>query len=40
MPEGVQVIEAGEAAALVRFKEFSKKSLDEYDEARNLAGID
>ena len=38
MPEGVQVIEAGEAAALVRFKEFSKKSLDEYDEARNLAG--
>ena len=40
MPEGVQVIEAGEAAALARFKEFSKKSLDKYDEARNLAAID
>jgi deoxyribodipyrimidine photo-lyase len=40
MPEGVQVIEAGEAAALARFKEFSKRAIDSYDEARNLAGID
>ena len=40
MPAGVEVIEAGEAAALKRFKEFSKKALDSYDEARNLAGID
>ena len=40
MPEGVEVIEAGEAAALKRFKEFSKKALDSYDEARNMAGID
>jgi deoxyribodipyrimidine photo-lyase len=40
MPEGVQVIEAGENAALKRFKEFSKKAIDHYDEARNLAGID
>jgi deoxyribodipyrimidine photo-lyase len=40
MPAGVEVIEAGEAAALKRFKEFSKKALDSYDEARNMAGID
>ena len=40
MPEGVEVIAAGEAAALARFKEFSKKALDSYDEARNLAAID
>ena len=39
-PDGVQVIEAGEAAALVRFKSFSKSGLDSYDENRNLAGID
>jgi deoxyribodipyrimidine photo-lyase len=40
MPAGVEVIEAGEAAALKRFKAFSKKALDSYDEARNMAGID
>jgi deoxyribodipyrimidine photo-lyase len=40
MPDGVTVIAAGEAAALARFKEFSKKALDSYDEARNFAGID
>ena len=40
LPEGVEIIEAGEAAALARFKEFSKKALDSYDESRNLAGID
>jgi len=40
MPEGVEVIKAGEAAALARFKEFTKQGLDIYDEARNFAGID
>ncbi len=40
MPADVRVIEAGEAAALKRFKEFSKKGLDSYDENRNFAGID
>jgi len=40
MPKDVRVIEAGEAAALKRFKEFSKKGLDSYDENRNFAGID
>jgi deoxyribodipyrimidine photo-lyase len=38
--KGVQVIEAGEAAALKRFKEFTKTGLDGYDENRNLAAID
>jgi deoxyribodipyrimidine photo-lyase len=40
MPAGVEVIKAGEAAALARFKEFVKKGLDSYDENRNFAGID
>ena len=40
MPEGVTVIQAGEAAAQKRFKEFSKNGLDSYDENRNLAAID
>jgi len=40
MPEGVTVIEAGEAAALKRFKEFTKNGLDSYDENRNFAAID
>jgi deoxyribodipyrimidine photo-lyase len=40
LPQGVEIIEAGEAAALARFKEFSKKAIDTYDENRNLAGID
>jgi deoxyribodipyrimidine photo-lyase len=40
MPKDVRVIEAGEAAALKRFKEFSKKGLDSYDDNRNFAGID
>ena len=39
-PKGVQVIEAGEAAALKRFKEFTKNGLDGYDENRNLAAVD
>ena len=40
MPEAVHVIEAGEAAALKRFKEFTKNGLDSYDENRNFASID
>jgi deoxyribodipyrimidine photo-lyase len=40
MPAGVNVIEAGEVAALKRFKEFTKNGLDSYDENRNLASID
>ena len=40
MPEGVIVIQAGETAALKRFKEFTNKGLDSYDENRNFAGID
>jgi deoxyribodipyrimidine photo-lyase len=40
MPEGVAVIQAGEVAALKRFKEFTKNGLDTYDENRNLAAID
>jgi deoxyribodipyrimidine photo-lyase len=40
MPVGVTVIEAGEAAALKRFKEFTNKGLDSYDENRNFAAID
>lgn len=40
LPAGVVLIQAGEVAAQVRFKEFSKKALDSYDEDRNYAGID
>lgn len=40
VPAGVTIIEAGEAAALKRFKEFTKNGLDGYDENRNLSGID
>ena len=39
-PTGVQIIEAGEKAALVRFQAFTKNGLDTYDENRNLASID
>ena len=39
-PTGVQIIEAGEKAALVRFQAFTKNGLDSYDENRNLASID
>ena len=39
-PKGVQVITAGEKAALTRFKEFTKNGLDTYDENRNFAAID
>jgi deoxyribodipyrimidine photo-lyase len=40
MPDGVSVIEAGEEAALKRFKAFTKSGLDSYDENRNFASID
>jgi deoxyribodipyrimidine photo-lyase len=40
VPAGTTIIEAGEAAALKRFKEFTKSGLDSYDENRNFAGID
>ena len=40
VPTGAEIIEAGEDAALKRFKEFTKTYLDHYDENRNLAGID
>ena len=40
VPAGAKIIEAGEAAALKRFQEFTESRLDGYDENRNLAGID
>lgn len=40
MPADVQVIQAGEKAALARFKSFSKSGLDSYDENRNFSSID
>ncbi|MEY3128196.1 MAG: hypothetical protein RIS06_752, partial [Actinomycetota bacterium] len=40
LPDGTKITQAGELAALERFKYFQKNGLDNYDEARNLAGID
>ncbi len=40
LPKGVEIIEAGEQAALSRFKIFTKSGLDSYDENRNFAGVD
>jgi deoxyribodipyrimidine photo-lyase len=40
MPEGAVVTAAGEQAALARWKIFQKGALNNYDEARNMAGID
>ena len=40
VPNGIKITPAGEAAALERFKYFQKNGLDDYDQARNLAGID
>jgi len=40
IPEGVKVIEAGENAAIARFKYFVKNGLDAYDENRNFAALD
>ena len=39
-PEGSEIFEAGERAAHKRWNEFKKGALAEYDEARNMAGID
>ncbi len=39
-PAGATIIEAGELAALERFKVFKKNGLDSYDENRNLPGVD
>jgi len=40
VPDGTQISEAGEAAAMSRWKKFKKEALNSYDEARNFAGID
>jgi deoxyribodipyrimidine photo-lyase len=40
VPEGANITEAGEAAALKRWSQFKKKNLDEYDVQRNNAGVD
>ena len=40
LPEGTNITSAGEVAAIERFKYFQKNGLDDYDVARNLAGID
>ena len=40
MPDGVTITPAGERAALDRWEWFKENALDNYDEARNLAGID
>jgi len=40
LPDGTKITSAGEIAALDRFKYFQKNGLDDYDQARNLAGID
>ena len=39
-PADVQIIEAGEVAALKRFEAFTHNGLDSYDENRNFASID
>jgi len=40
VPPGVKMTPAGEEAAIARFKLFQKNGLNNYDQARNLAGID
>lgn len=40
LPDGVEITSAGEKAAHDRWKYFQKNGLDNYDEGRNLAGID
>ena len=40
LPDGVVLTPAGEVAALARWKKFQKSTLAQYDETRNLAGID
>ena len=40
IPEGVLITPAGEEAAITRWKVFQENGLKNYDEGRNLAGID
>ena len=40
VPEGKQITEAGEAAALERWEEFKSAALANYDTERNNAGVD
>ena len=40
VPSGCEISEAGEKAALKRFKYFQENLLDNYDESRNFAGVD
>jgi len=40
LPAGTVITPAGELAALTRFKEFKKSALDQYDEMRNVPGVD
>jgi deoxyribodipyrimidine photo-lyase len=39
-PEGVDLQEAGEAAALARWSAYKRGALSQYDEARNIPGIE
>ncbi|NBV11966.1 MAG: deoxyribodipyrimidine photo-lyase, partial [Actinobacteria bacterium] len=39
-PNGVVIQEAGEKAALARFKNFLKKAADDYGDARNIPGVE
>ena len=40
LPESTTIFPAGELSALARFKEFKKNALDQYDEMRNVPGVD
>ena len=40
LPVGTKITPAGELAAIERFKYFQKNGLAEYDQARNISGID
>ena len=40
VPKGVTIQEAGEKAALDRFKSFIKRAADDYGDARNIPGIE
>jgi deoxyribodipyrimidine photo-lyase len=39
-PDGVTIQDAGEKAALTRFKEFLKRASEDYGDARNIPGIE
>ena len=40
VPHGATIQDAGEAAALKRFKDFLKRAADDYSDARNIPGIE